>query len=96
MPNLIIHPSGPLRGQTGVPGDKSISNRFLIVAALAEGESVARGWLASDDTLATLRCLAGLGVEVERPGEDDVVVWGQGLHSLTEPTEVLYALARGW
>ncbi len=95
MAQLCIRPGNPLRGQLRVPGDKSISNRFPILAALAEGESHARGWLASDDTLATLRCMAALGAEIERPEEDEVIVWGHGLRSLQEPTDVLYCESSG-
>lgn len=95
MAQLRIRPGDPLRGRTRVPGDKSISNRFLILAALAEGESCARGWLASEDTLATLRCMAMLGAEIERPEEAEVIVWGHGLRSLREPSDVLYCESSG-
>jgi 3-phosphoshikimate 1-carboxyvinyltransferase len=95
MAQLHIWPGDPLQGRLRVPGDKSISNRFLILAALAEGESHARGWLASDDTLATLRCLSALGVEVERSDEEDVTVWGSGLRSLQEPADALYCESSG-
>ncbi len=95
MTQLRIRPSKTLRGRPRVPGDKSISNRFLILAALAEGESHARGWLASEDTLATLRCMAALGAELERPDEDEVTVWGRGLRSLQEPKDVLYCESSG-
>ncbi|HEY62990.1 MAG TPA: 3-phosphoshikimate 1-carboxyvinyltransferase [Caldilineae bacterium] len=95
MAQLHIRPGVPLRGRLRVPGDKSISNRFVILAALAEGESHARGWLASEDTLATLRCMVALGAEVERPEEDEVIVWGGGLRSLREPTDMLYCESSG-
>ena len=95
MTQLRIRSGRSLRGRLRVPGDKSISNRFLILAALAEGESHACGWLASEDTLATLRCMAALGVEVERPDEDQVVVWGRGLRTLQEPEDVLYCESSG-
>lgn len=95
MAQLRIRTSGPLQGRLRVPGDKSISHRFLILASLAEGESQARGWLAADDTLATLRCLVALGAEIERSDEDTVVVWGKGLRSLREPADVLYCESSG-
>ncbi len=95
MAQLRIRTSGPLQGRLRVPGDKSISHRFLILASLAEGESQARGWLAADDTLATLRCLVALGAEIERSDEDTVVVWGRGLRSLREPADVLYCESSG-
>lgn len=95
MAQLHMRTSGPLQGRLRVPGDKSISHRFLILAALAEGESQARGWLAADDTLATLRCLVALGAEIERSDEDTVVVWGKGARSLREPADVLYCESSG-
>ncbi|MCS7221412.1 MAG: 3-phosphoshikimate 1-carboxyvinyltransferase [Anaerolineae bacterium] len=95
MVQLRVRPGDPLRGRTRVPGDKSISNRFLILAALAEGESHACGWLASEDTLATLRCMAMLGAEIERSEEAEVIVWGRGLRSLREPSDVLYCESSG-
>ncbi|MCX7707959.1 MAG: hypothetical protein N2204_08135, partial [Anaerolineae bacterium] len=65
MPDLIIHPSGPLRGETTVPGDKSITHRAIILASLAEGETRIRGWVPAEVCLATLRCMRALGAEIE-------------------------------
>jgi len=65
MPNLIINPAGPLRGSVTVPGDKSISHRALLLGALAEGDTLVRGWLPAEDCQATLRCVRGLGVSVD-------------------------------
>ncbi|MCD6290499.1 MAG: 3-phosphoshikimate 1-carboxyvinyltransferase [Anaerolineae bacterium] len=95
MAQLYIRAGEPLQGHLRIPGDKSISNRFVILTALAEGESHARGWLASDDTLTSLRCMAALGAEVERPAEDEVIVWGRGLRSLQEPSDVLHCASSG-
>jgi 3-phosphoshikimate 1-carboxyvinyltransferase len=64
-----IRPGGPLRGTTGVPGDKSISHRALILGSLADGVNHVRGWLAAGDTLATLNAMHTLGIEVERQGD---------------------------
>jgi 3-phosphoshikimate 1-carboxyvinyltransferase len=64
MSRLTVHPSGPLDGRIQVPGDKSISHRALMFAALAEGESRIAGFLPSGDCLATLGCLRALGVEI--------------------------------
>jgi len=62
---------GPLSGAAGVvalPGSKSISNRCLLLAALATGTSVLEDVLAADDTDVMLDALAALGVIVERNG----------------------------
>ncbi len=84
MPDLIIRPSGPLRGETTVPGDKSITHRAIILGALADGDTVVRGWVPAEVCLATLSCVQALGVEVEEtllpsqpPGRDDSWFWGE-------------------
>ncbi len=75
---LDVQSSQHLRGTTGVPGDKSISHRAVMLAALAEGRSTVRGWLAAGDTEATLRSVKALGVRVERPAHDELQVHGSG------------------
>jgi len=62
---LEIRPRGPLDAALRPPGSKSISNRALPVAALAEGESVLEGALESDDTAAMLDCLRALGTQID-------------------------------
>ena len=54
---LQAHPSGSLRGAAGVPGDKSISHRALMLAAMAAGESRIAGLLEGADVLATAAAL---------------------------------------
>ncbi|MEZ4281626.1 MAG: 3-phosphoshikimate 1-carboxyvinyltransferase [Myxococcota bacterium] len=66
---LAIEPRGPLAGRVRVPGSKSITNRALLLAALAEGESVLEGGLESDDTIVMRRALAALGIPVEDDGD---------------------------
>jgi 3-phosphoshikimate 1-carboxyvinyltransferase len=85
--------SPPLTGSITVPGDKSISHRALIFAALGDGTSRLRGLNAGDDVESTRRCLARLGVTTHRSIEDlsQVVVEGSGWDGLREPDEVLDA-----
>lgn len=69
----------PLRAAAGkirLPGSKSISNRTLLLAALAEGDTEIRDLLASDDTERMLDALRILGVGLSRSGEDDYRVSG--------------------
>jgi 3-phosphoshikimate 1-carboxyvinyltransferase len=63
LPDLIeiIPPAKPASAQVTVPGSKSITNRALILAALAEGETVLRGALWSEDTQVMVECLQELG-----------------------------------
>jgi 3-phosphoshikimate 1-carboxyvinyltransferase len=74
--------AGPLRGSVRVPGDKSISHRALMLAAIAEGRSRIRGFLEGEDTRATAAVLAQLGVRIEAPTDGERIVHGAGLHGL--------------
>ena len=83
---LKVRPVRQLRGSIQVPGDKSISHRALLLGALADGTSRARGWLLAGVTQAMLRCVRALGVAV------DLQPTGAGLAALT----VHGAGLRGW
>ena len=75
-------PGRPLHGSVRVPGDKSVSHRALMLAAIAEGESRIRGFLEGEDTRATAAVLAQLGVRIDTPSAGERVVHGVGLHGL--------------
>lgn len=79
-----IDPGGALRGTTGVPGDKSISHRALILASIAEGETRVEGFLDAEDTLATLGAMRALGVKVEGSGPS-LRIHGAGRGGLRRP-----------
>ena len=72
----------PLHGSVGVPGDKSVSHRALMLAALADGRSHIRGFLEGEDTRATAAVLSQLGVRIDTPAQGERVVHGVGLHGL--------------
>lgn len=72
-----------------VPGSKSITNRALLLAALAEGKSVLRGVLFSDDSRVFMEALKTLGYEIEVKEEDAVVtVVGHGTHIPKQEADV--------
>ncbi len=71
-----------MRGSVRVPGDKSISHRALLLAAIAEGTSSIHGFLEGGDTRATAAVLTQLGVRVQTPSPGERVVHGVGLHGL--------------
>ena len=75
-------PGRPLHGSVRVPGDKSVSHRALMLAAIAEGESRIRGFLEGEDTRATAAVLVQLGVRIDTPSAGERVVHGVGLHGL--------------
>jgi 3-phosphoshikimate 1-carboxyvinyltransferase len=76
---IEIRPCGPLRATIRPPGSKSITNRALVCAALAEGQSLLRGALDSDDTRVMIEGLGKLGVTVDHdPRSETVAVEGCG------------------
>ena len=77
-----VSPGGALGGRLGLPGDKSISHRALILGAIADGETILHGVLQGADTLATARALGRLGVRIEHDG-DQTRVRGVGLRGLS-------------
>ena len=81
---MRIEPAAAVRGDIAVPGDKSISHRALLLAAIADGESRIDGFGASEDTLSTAAAVRALGAEVSVEGER-VRVGGVGLRGLREP-----------
>lgn len=79
----------PVSAELRVPGSKSIANRALVLAALADGESIIRNVPGGDDTTAMLDCLRVLGLDV-RVGADDVTIVGANRAWSTRP-HVLFA-----
>ena len=77
---MRISPAKLLRGRVSVPGDKSISHRAAMLAALASGGPVrVSNFAASADCASTLACLARLGVHVRREGSSVYIQGGAGL-----------------
>jgi 3-phosphoshikimate 1-carboxyvinyltransferase len=85
-----IKRSRALHGTVPLPGDKSISHRYAMLAAIAEGTSEIHHFAASQDCHSTLRCLRSLGVNARVHG-DDVTVDGLGLRGLKPSIEMLDA-----
>jgi 3-phosphoshikimate 1-carboxyvinyltransferase len=81
-----VLPSAGVQGELRVPGDKSVSHRALMLGGIAEGISDIRGFLASEDCLATLKALRAMGVVIEQPQPTAVRVHGVGLMGLKAPT----------
>ena len=77
----LAGPGAPLRGDVDVPGDKSVSHRAIMLAALAEGRSRITGFLEGEDTRATAAIFQRLGVVIEAEGAERIV-HGVGLHGL--------------
>ncbi|USU12243.1 3-phosphoshikimate 1-carboxyvinyltransferase [Sphingomonadaceae bacterium OTU29THOMA1] len=86
---LSVGPRGPLTGTITVPGDKSISHRSLMFAALAVGTSHITGLLEGEDVLATAAALRAMGATIERTGEGTWQVDGVGVGGLLQPATAL-------
>ncbi len=84
-----------LRGDVRVPGDKSISHRAVMLAAIAEGTSRIAGFLEGEDTRATAAILARLGVRIDAPTAGERIVHGVGLHGLRGSSGSVEALDCG-
>ena len=84
----VIPPVHPLTGKVSPPGSKSITNRALLLAGLAKGESRLTGALKSDDTLYMAAALRAMGVTVEEPDATSFLVRSSG--TLTPPSEPLF------
>lgn len=78
MEFLDLNPATKAKGLVHLPGSKSISNRTLLLAALASGTTEIRDLLKSDDTDRMLEALSTLGVGVTKIGENDYSIQGTG------------------
>lgn len=89
LPTVTVIPPGkPLQGQVAPPGSKSITNRALLLAALAKGTSRLTGALKSDDTRHMSVALRQMGVTIDEPDSTTFVVTGTG--RLQAPTAPLF------
>jgi 3-phosphoshikimate 1-carboxyvinyltransferase len=87
---VLVPPARNVRGSVSLPGDKSISHRYAMLAAIADGPSRLGNYSTGADCASTLACVRSLGVKWERPdGTGNVIeVQGSGL-SLTAPSDPL-------
>jgi 3-phosphoshikimate 1-carboxyvinyltransferase len=92
---LDVQPVKAVRGRVPVPGDKSISHRYALLGAIAEGRTTVQHLAPGADVAATVACLRGLGVQIETPAAGMVVVHGQGRAGLRSPTAPLEAANSG-
>ncbi len=90
MRKRIIQPAKQLAGGVEPPGDKSISHRYAMIAALAEGVSELRHFAAAADCRSTLDCMKALGADV-KIDKDTVRIAGRGLRGLQAARRALDA-----
>jgi 3-phosphoshikimate 1-carboxyvinyltransferase len=85
-----ISPAQRLSGQILLPGDKSISHRYAMLSAIAEGPSKLNNYSSGADCQSTLGCLRSLGVEWTKNG-NTVDLQGRGLYGLKASSDMLDA-----
>jgi 3-phosphoshikimate 1-carboxyvinyltransferase len=79
-----ISPASAITGTISLPGDKSISHRYAMIASIAEGETRIRNYSTGADCHSTLGCVRALGIEVEGSGTE-FAIRGRGLDGLRAP-----------
>src|SRR6476660_7047466 len=87
MPATVIRPARNVAGSLRLPGDKSISHRYAMLAGIAEGTTRLENFSTGADCASTLACLESLGVNVER-NDTSVLIHGRG-PALQAPTSFL-------
>ncbi len=85
-----IRPAHSLSGSLSLPGDKSISHRYAMIASIAGGVSHIRNFATGADCHATLNAMRALGVPIDKQGTE-VVIHGRGLDGLRQPAAALDA-----
>jgi 3-phosphoshikimate 1-carboxyvinyltransferase len=92
---MAVAPATRVRGTIRVPGDKSISHRYALLAAIADGRTTIRHYAPGADCASTLTCLRALGVAIEHQAAENpddsslVVITGRGVRGLTPPSAPL-------
>jgi 3-phosphoshikimate 1-carboxyvinyltransferase len=87
--HYITTPVSSIHGELTVPGDKSISHRAIMLGAIAKGTTTVSGFLESEDCLATLGAFQSMGVPIEGPIAQRVVIHGVGKWGLKRPSGVI-------
>jgi 3-phosphoshikimate 1-carboxyvinyltransferase len=82
-----VEPAAAIHGHIAVPGDKSISHRAVLLAAVSDGETRIAGFGRSGDTESTIAAVRELGVKVYEADDETLRVFGAGLRGLKAPRE---------
>ena len=94
MPSLsgtVVTPARRIQGRLRVPGDKSISHRYALIAAVAEGSSHLLNYAPGADCQSTLACLRRLGIDIRQDREGTVTVLGRGFERWRSSSDQLDA-----
>jgi 3-phosphoshikimate 1-carboxyvinyltransferase len=89
--SLSLSPAGVVRGTLTVPGDKSISHRYVMLGASAAGTTTMTNLAPGADVAATVACMTALGARVERENSHTVAITGRGGAGFIQPATALDA-----
>jgi 3-phosphoshikimate 1-carboxyvinyltransferase len=89
--SLSLSPAGAVRGTLAVPGDKSISHRYVMLGAAASGTTAITNLAPGADVAATVACMTALGARVERDADHALSITGRGAAGLAQPVTTLDA-----
>lgn len=87
--NITVRPAEKIKGVIVIPGDKSISQRALIMGAMAQGRTEIDNFLPARDVMSNLNCLKQLGVPIEINSPKEVIIHGVGLFGFKESDQIL-------
>ncbi len=87
--HFVSSPVDSLQGDIIVPGDKSISHRSIILGSIAKGVTTVQGFLDGEDCLATMEAFRSMGVSIDGPVSQRVVIHGVGKRGLEKPEKVI-------
>jgi 3-phosphoshikimate 1-carboxyvinyltransferase len=86
---VTVRPARNVRGSVRLPGDKSVSHRYAMLAGIAEGLSRLENYSTGADCASTLECMGAMGVTWTRKAEGDNVIEVQGRGTLSAPQSAL-------
>lgn len=95
MHDLTLSPNSSIRGTLVVPGDKSISHRYVLLGGLAQGETRIRRLAPGADVAASLACMSALGAVATAHGNGSVTIVGRGHAGLRTPAAPLDCMNSG-
>jgi len=87
---MQIQPASSIRGTIHLPGDKSISHRYAVLAAMATGNTTILNFSNSQDCKSTLNCLQKIGVEIHHQ-KNELKIQSRGWTKFQQPTQILNA-----
>ena len=90
MRTITVRPAKKLEGVVEVPGDKSISQRAVMIGSIAEGTTRVTNFLMGDDCVHAIKVFRAMGITIKEQGAGKIIIEGKGLRGLRKPKKLLY------